>query len=122
MKVIHFAKAQRCEPEPGWERVSLCNEPRLSIEYFVKPPGHASPMHEHPQEQVTIVLKGKMVVANGAGEEAVLEEGDAAYFPAHEPHMIKNPLDEPSIGVDIFHPGRPFDFWLRRTQASKESE
>lgn len=115
MKVVHFTNAERYEPEPGWERVSLCYEPNLAIEYFVKPPGHASRLHEHPQEQVTLVLKGKMIVANAAGEEVLLEEGDAAYFPAHEPHMIKNPLDEPSIGVDIFHPGRSFDFWLKRT-------
>lgn len=114
MKVVHFKEAQSYEPEMGWKRVSLCEEQNISAEYFVKPPGHASPMHDHPEEQVTIVIKGKMVVTSSTGQEAVLEEGDAAFFSAHEPHMVRNFLDEPSIGIDIFHPGRSFDFWLQR--------
>jgi len=114
MKVIHFNEAESYEPERDWKRVSLCNEKNISVEYFVKPPGHASPIHDHPEEQVTLVIKGKMVAVSAQGEEVVLEEGDAAFFSAHEPHMVRNGLDEPSIGIDIFHPGRPFDFWLKR--------
>lgn len=114
MKVIHFKEAESYEPERDWKRVSLCNEKGVSVEYFVKPPGHASPMHDHPEEQVTIVIKGKMMVMSSKGEEKLLEEGDAAFFAAHEPHVVKNYLDEPSIGVDIFCPGRSFDFWLKR--------
>jgi quercetin dioxygenase-like cupin family protein len=47
----------------------------------------------------------------------VLEEGDAAYIPGNEPHVVKNPLDKPSMGLDIFVPGRAFDFWLKRKQS-----
>ena len=114
MKVITFSSAERYDPEPDWERVSLCAEPSVSIEHFTKPPRHASPLHNHPQAQVTIVLRGKMIVRTGAGEQAVLAEGDAAFFPADEPHLIVNALDEPSIGIDVFAPGRSFDFWLKR--------
>ncbi len=114
MKVIHFNEAESYEPERDWKRVSLCNERNVSVEYFVKPPGHASPMHHHPQEQVTIVVKGRFKVFSGDGGEEVLEEGDAAFFSANEPHIVKNLLDEPSSGIDIFSPGRPFDFWLKR--------
>jgi quercetin dioxygenase-like cupin family protein len=78
LKVIHFNQAEKYEPEPDWRRVSLCSQPNVSIEYFVKPPRHASPVHEHPNEQVTIVTKGKMVA------------------------------------IDVFAPGRSFDFWLQR--------
>lgn len=114
MKVIHFNQAEKYEPEPDWRRVSLCSEPNVSIEYFVKPPHHASPVHEHPNEQVSIVTKGKMLAIAADGTEELLEEGDAAYFPASEPHAIKNALDEPSVGIDVFAPGRSFDFWLKR--------
>lgn len=114
MRVIHFNEAESYEPERDWKRVSLCNETNVSVEYFVKPPGHASPMHHHPQEQVTIVVKGRMMVWSAEGEGEVLEEGDAAFFSANEPHIVKNPLGEPSIGIDIFSPGRSFDFWLKR--------
>ncbi|MEW6531780.1 MAG: cupin domain-containing protein [Thermodesulfobacteriota bacterium] len=115
MKVIRFDKAESYEPEKDWKRVSLCNEADISVEHFVKPPGHASPRHEHPSAQVLIVLKGKMVLTTDH-EELELNEGDAVYIPGNEPHGLKNALDETSIGIDIFVPGRSFDFWLKRKQ------
>jgi quercetin dioxygenase-like cupin family protein len=115
MKVVRFDKAESYEPEKDWKRVSLCNEADISVEHFVKPPGHASPRHEHPSAQVLIVLKGKMVLATDDKAEE-LNEGDAVYIPANEPHGLTNALNVPSIGVDIFVPGRSFDFWLKRKQ------
>lgn len=117
MKVMHFDEARTCEPEPGWKRTSLCSEPGVSIEYFVKPSGHASPLHEHPQDQVMVVIEGRMKVRTADGED-VLGVGDAAYFPGNEPHAVENARDEPSIGIDVFAPGRSFDFWLERLRKS----
>ena len=116
MKVIHFRSAESYEPEENWKRVNLCNEDDISIEHFIKPPYHASPLHEHPSAQVLVVLKGRLAVVTDEGGEQVLGEGDAAYIPGNEPHVVKNQLDQPSIGLDIFVPGRPFDFWLKRKQ------
>ncbi len=113
MKVVRFDGAESCEPEKDWKRVSLCCEADISVEHFVKPPGHASPLHDHPSSQVLIVLKGKMVIATEDRQED-LNEGDAVYIPPNERHALTNPLSEPSIGVDIFVPGRSFDFWLKR--------
>jgi quercetin dioxygenase-like cupin family protein len=114
MKVIHFNTADNYEPEKDWKRVSLCNQQDISIEHFVKPPGHASPRHNHPNAQVLVVLKGKIVIQTDNGDEQELCEGDTAYIPGGETHVITNPLDETSIGLDIFVPGRSFDFWLKR--------
>ncbi len=114
MRVIHFREAESYEPEKDWKRVSLCEEKSISVEYFVKPPHHSSPMHDHPQEQVCVVIRGQMMVITSNGCEEVLEEGDAAFFAANELHQVKNLLDVPSVGVDIFCPGRSFDFWLNR--------
>lgn len=114
MKVIHVKDAQKYEPDKGWLRASTCQEKNISVEYFVKPPRHSSPLHQHDQEQVCVVIEGKMKVLNAEGEEAILEPGDAAFFARNEPHSIENALGERSIGVDIFVPGRPFDFWLKR--------
>lgn len=114
MRVIRFNNAERYEPEKDWKRISLCNEKDISIEHFVKPPNHASPSHEHPSTQVLIVLKGKLSVITEKDGEEVLEEGDAVYIPRNETHIVKNVLDEPSIGIDIFVPGRSFDFWRKR--------
>lgn len=114
MKVVKFRLAEQCEPEPGWLRRSLCNEQEISIEHFVKPPGHTSPLHQHPNAQVLVVLKGSMTVMLEDGREESLEEGDAAYIPPDEPHAVKNPLDTPAVGLDIFIPGRSFDFWYKK--------
>ncbi len=114
MKVIRFNEAESYEPEENWKRVSLCNEEDLSIEHFVKPPQHASPLHEHPNAQVLVVLKGKLAIITDENEEQILEEGDAAYIPGDEPHIVKNLLDEPTVGIDIFVPGRSFDFWRKK--------
>jgi quercetin dioxygenase-like cupin family protein len=114
VKAIHVEDAEKYEPEKGWLRASTCREENISLEYFVKPPKHSSPLHKHPQEQVCVVIKGMMRVRNEAGDEYLLKQGDAAYFAANEPHAIENATDERSVGVDIFVPGRSFDFWLKR--------
>jgi quercetin dioxygenase-like cupin family protein len=114
MKIIRFKYAKSYEPEKDWKRVSLCAEEDISIEHFTKPPLHASPMHDHPNTQVLVVLEGKLsVFTEGDGEEE-LEVGDTAYIPGDESHIVKNPLEVPSSGLDIFIPGRSFDFWLKR--------
>ena len=113
MKIIHFNSAESYEPEKDWKRVSLCNQADISIEHFVKPPGHASPRHAHPNAQVLIVLKGKLVITTDDDRQE-LSENDAAFIPGDEPHVVANPLGETSIGIDIFVPGRSFDFWLKR--------
>ena len=116
MKIIHFNEAESYEPEKDWKRVSLCSESEISVEHFIKPPGHASPLHEHPNVQVLVVLKGKLTIFTDNDGEQELAEGDAGYIPGGEPHVVTNPLQQPSIGLDIFVPGRSFDFWLKRKQ------
>lgn len=113
MKVIRFADAERYAPEKDWLRASLCAEADVSLEHFVKPPGHTSPGHAHPAAQVLVVLEGRLVVKAG-GQERTLEKGDTAYLPGNEHHAVTNPLDTPSVGLDIFVPGRSFDFWTKR--------
>jgi len=117
MKVTRFGDARVCEPEQGWKRLSLCNEKDISIEHFVKPAGHTSPRHVHPNAQVLVVLKGQLSIITDSGEQ-ILDEGDAAYIPGGEPHAVGNLLTEASVGLDIFVPGRSFDFWLRRKEGT----
>ena len=113
MKVIRMKGAARYEPEKDWQRTSLCAEPDLSIEHFVKPARHSSPRHAHPSAQVLVVLTGKLTIVTDA-ETQTLDQGDCVYLPGDEPHVVTNPLDAPAVGLDIFVPGRSFDFWLKR--------
>lgn len=114
MRVVKLSEGETYQPEPGWRRVSLAGDNNISVEYFEKPAGHSSPLHTHPSEQVSIILKGTMRVVNGEGESADLGPGDSAYFSANEPHRIENPTGELAVGVDIFVPARSFDFWLKK--------
>jgi len=116
MNITRFKDADRYEPEPNWKRVSLCGETGISIEHFTKPPRHASPKHDHPNAQVLVVLEGRIKVETDADGEHVLEAGDSAYFPPGEAHIVTNALNVPSAGIDIFVPGRSFDFWLKRNR------
>lgn len=117
MKVVHIDRAERYEPEPDWKRLSLCAESGISVEHFTKPPGHASPLHDHPNAQVLVVLSGRLAIRTDADGEIELGPGDAAYIPGGEPHVVTNPLGVPSVGIDIFVPGRSFDFWTKRREA-----
>jgi len=114
MKIVKVNEGETYQPDPGWKRVSLAGSENVSIEYFEKPKGHTSPLHQHINEQVCIVTRGKMKVYNGEGEEAVLCEGDSAWFASNEPHRVENAGEELAVGIDIFIPGRSFDFWLNR--------
>lgn len=111
MKIVRFDNAEFAEPEKGWKRTGLCREPEISIEHFTKPAGHASPMHQHENMQILVVLKGTLVLKTASGEEEALHEGDCACIPGNEPHSAINPSQEPAAGLDIFVPGRSLDFW-----------
>ncbi|SDC64057.1 Cupin domain-containing protein [Desulfurella multipotens] len=113
MKVIFFESAKNYEPQKDWKRVSLCDQKSISIEYFIKPPFHASPEHAHENAQVLVVLKGKMSVKN-KDREVILSQNDCVFIEPNEPHVVKNLLNEASVGLDIFVPGRDFSFWLNK--------
>jgi len=121
MKVVRLSAAERYEPERDWCRISLCAEREVSIEHFVKPPGHASPRHDHPNAQVLVVLQGALVIRTDGEGEVALKEGDAVFIPGGQPHVVMNPLDRPSAGIDVFVPGRGFDFWKKRAAAQSAS-
>ena len=114
MKITRFQQADVVEPQKGWKRSKLCGEPDISIEHFVKPPGHASPAHSHENQQILVVLQGSLVVRLADGKEESLGTGDCAYLAANESHAVINESTEPAAGLDIFVPGRPLDFWSNR--------
>jgi len=113
MDPVSFEDADSYEPDEGWERRSLADARGVSVEWFTKPPGHSSPTHDHENEQVCICLAGELTVY--AGEESVtLGEDDAVHLAGGEPHRVENTGDERAVGLDVFAPGRSFDFWRDR--------
>ncbi|MBC8278847.1 MAG: cupin domain-containing protein [FCB group bacterium] len=114
MKIIKLNEGRTYQPDPGWKRVALAGSDNVSIEYFEKPPGHTSPLHQHANEQTCIAIEGQLKVVTESGEESILEQGDSAWFAPDEPHRVENAGNELAKGIDIFVPGRSFDFWLNK--------
>ncbi len=110
MEHVEFAQADRYEPEPDWQRVSLAGSERFAFEWFEKPAGHSSPMHDHENEQVCICIEGELTVVT-EDDEAVLRSFDSVWLDAWEPHRVENTGSSTAVGIDVFAPGRSFDFW-----------
>lgn len=113
MRPVEFDDAETYEPEEGWRRVALAGSDQFSFEWFEKPPGHSSPMHDHENEQVCLCLKGELTVET-EDDEIRLEEFDSVLLESNEAHRVENEGDETAIGLDVFAPGRSFDFWTDR--------
>ena len=113
MQPVSFDEAETYEPDEGWRRVSLAGSDRFTFEWFEKPPGHSSPMHDHENEQVCLVLQGEMTVYT-EDDEVTLGPYDSVHLESWEAHRVENTGDEHAVGLDVFAPGRSFDFWTYR--------
>jgi quercetin dioxygenase-like cupin family protein len=113
MRPVEFEEAASYEPDEGWRRVSLAGSDRFSFEWFEKPPGHSSPMHDHENEQVCLCLGGELTVET-ENDRVTLERYDSVLLDAGEPHRVENTGDDRAVGLDVFAPGRSFDFWTDR--------
>ncbi|QAU11613.1 cupin domain-containing protein [Halorubrum sp. BOL3-1] len=115
MKPVAFDEAETYEPDKGWRRVSMAGSDRFSFEWFEKPPGHSSPMHDHENEQVCLCLEGELTVATEE-DEVTLQKNDSVLLESDETHRVENTGDERAVGLDVFAPGRSFDFWTDRKE------
>ncbi|MFB6106645.1 MAG: cupin domain-containing protein [Halobacteriaceae archaeon] len=113
MRAVRSEDAESYEPEEGWRRVEMAGSDAFSFEYFEKPPEHSSPMHDHENEQVCIVLEGELTIYT-EDDEVTLYENDSAHLEGDEAHRVENTGEERAVGIDVFAPGRSFDFWLDR--------
>lgn len=67
-------------------------------------PHTEAPMHAHDEEQVTIVLEGKLELEYPDGAR-ILTKGQMAVSPPNVPHAARTE-DEPCLVVDVFSPPR----------------
>ena len=115
MKEVPFADAETYEPDAGWRRVSLAGSDKFTFEWFEKPPGHSSPMHDHENEQVCVVLQGELTI-HTEDDSATIHEFDSVHLNAWETDRVENTGDERAVAIDVFAPGRGFDFWTDREE------
>jgi gentisate 1,2-dioxygenase len=60
--------------------------------------------HTHPNDQICIMIKGKMLMEID-GEQRIMEPGEFAYVPKNIEHRIQT-MDEDAIALDVFYPFR----------------
>lgn len=91
------------EPVPGW-RGRFFSSPHVTFGMWEVADG-AEPVHEHfhPEEEVWIVVAGRLAVTVG-GEERVVEAGDAAFVPGGVAHRVR--ALGPTRAVVADHPVR----------------
>ncbi|MEM4780880.1 MAG: cupin domain-containing protein [Halalkalicoccus sp.] len=116
MEYVRFADATEERPEAGWRRAGLMSTGAVSVDWFEKPPGHVSERHSHRNEQVFVVLEGEFVLHTDEGS-VTLGRYDAARVDSDEPHWSENPGPEPTVGINVFAPGREFPYWSDRSRA-----
>ncbi|GAB4171436.1 MAG: hypothetical protein Kow00108_05920 [Calditrichia bacterium] len=98
----------------SWQNVNVENlDPKLKQQVYstekimlvryVYDPGLQFPEHSHPQEQTTIVEKGKLIY--GIEDEIIeVEEGDLLTIPPHVRHSTLVPEGQQAIALTIFSP------------------
>jgi quercetin dioxygenase-like cupin family protein len=90
-------------PGEGIERQMVVGE-RMMICRFRFAPFLVTPEHEHPHEQMSIVVSGR-VRFFVEGEERIAVPGDVLHFPPNCWHGATM-LDEEVVLIDIFSPVR----------------
>ena len=81
----------------------LTNGEHVQLLWSKFEPDGTYPMHSHPQEQVSVMLQGRMRLTVGE-EVGEIGPGDMWYAPADVPHGGELLGDDPIVFVDIYAP------------------
>ncbi|MCX6093633.1 MAG: cupin domain-containing protein [Candidatus Bipolaricaulota bacterium] len=76
----------------------------VMLTFFTFEPGSIVPEHQHPHEQITIVVQGAMEFSL-EGTTKVLRAGDGACIPPGAFHSARI-LSEPTVAYDAWSPPR----------------
>lgn len=87
---------------PGAEAAAFAGE-GLMLNHVVLAHGTSVPGHSHPEEQVTLVLEGR-IAFQLEDEVCELGPGDAIAVPSGAAHAVR--AIEPSVVLDVFTPVR----------------
>lgn len=74
------------------------------------PNGGQVPWHNHPQEEVYVILEGTGEMCVG-DERQVLTAGEAVYIPSDAYHQLTNVGDEPLQMLYCYAPAGDVDHW-----------
>jgi quercetin dioxygenase-like cupin family protein len=84
MAAVAWESIPATEVYPGITR-QVVNGARQTMVRYVYQPGSIFPIHDHPEEQITVVVSGN-IEFTVAGETITLGVGQVAVIPAGIPH------------------------------------
>ena len=84
----------------------------MTVARIILAKGALVPLHQHPNEQVTNVLEGRLRFVIG-DDEQIVSGGATVLIPADVPHLVE--ALEDSVALDVFSPVR--DDWVRGDDA-----
>lgn len=100
------------EVRPGVTRRTFSSE-RMTYIRYVYAPGAVFPSHSHAQEQITLVLQGRIAFTVGEGT-VELGPGEAAVIPAGVEHGARVLGDEEVVTDNVMAPRREGPITLQR--------
>jgi quercetin dioxygenase-like cupin family protein len=98
----------------------LITADRMMLAHVYLKKGCVVPLHQHENEQLTYILKGRLQFFIGADdrEGIVVNEGEVLHLPSDVPH--KAVALEDTLDVDIFSP--PRQDWIDKTDSYLRTE
>ncbi len=84
--------------------IAVAGGDRAQMSFVTLTPGSQVPMHDHPHEQMGVVLEGEFVMVIG-GESRTIKTGDKYVIPGGVEHGVPD-VKVKSVALDIFSPPR----------------
>jgi quercetin dioxygenase-like cupin family protein len=103
MTFFRVADLPKTEMLAGVDRRAVYLD-NVMITFFDFEPDAIVPEHQHPHEQITLVLEGAMEFTLG-DETRVIQAGEGVTIPPNIPHGARI-LSQPTKAIDAWHPVR----------------
>ncbi len=103
---LYFPAAEECSRHTIFPGVTIatCAADKMMLSFVDIEPGATVSEHQHPHEQVGMVLEGRAMFTIG-GEQKLMHKGDMYRIPGNVPHRVVA-LEEGLKALDIFYPIR----------------
>jgi len=103
---LYFPPPDECSRHTIFPGVAIrtCAADKMMMSVVDLQPGSLVEEHQHPHEQIGMVLEGRAIFFIG-GEEKTLQAGDLYRIPGNVRHKVIA-LDRPVKALDIFCPIR----------------
>jgi quercetin dioxygenase-like cupin family protein len=103
---LYFPSPEECSRHVIFPGVSIatCAADKMMLSHVTMEPGATVAEHEHPHEQVGMVLDGKAIFYIG-GEHKLMQRGDMYRIPGHVRHRVVA-SEEGLKALDVFFPIR----------------